>query len=553
MGDSSEDADALQRCREAYGRRAWEDAYRALARADRSGGLDLEHLELLAWAAGLTGRDAELLDALERLYHAALDAGDGARAAYYAFWSGMRLFSLGEVGRAGGWLARSQRLVDREEKECAVGGYLLLPAAHRSLGTGDVDAARAAAATAAEIGERFGDADLVAFARTLEGRARLRQGRVGEGLALLDEAMLAATSDELSPLIAGLVYCSVIATCQEVFALGRAREWTAALSRFCREQPQLVTFTGTCLVHRAEILQLGGDWRDALSEARRASEMVSGATDPAARAAAFYLRGEIHRLRGEHEAAEEAYRKTSEAGREPQPGLALLRLAQGNRATAAGAIRRVLGATTERWARARFLPAAVETFLVAGETDEAERACAELEAMAAGVDVEVLHAVAAHARGAVLLSRGDAQAALEPLRRAFAAWQQLGAPYLAARLRVLVAEACQALGDPEGAELELDAAGAVFAELGAQPDLVAVEAFRSRSSRGKGAGKSHGLTGRELEVLRLVTTGKTNKEIARHLGLSEKTVDRHLSNIFLKLNVPSRAAATAFAYENELF
>jgi DNA-binding CsgD family transcriptional regulator len=351
--------------------------------------------------------------------------------------------------------------------------------------------------------------------------------------------MLAATAGELSPVVTGLIYCSVIAICHQVYALDRAREWTSALAQWCQGQPQLVSFAGACLVHRSEILQLGGGWGEAIEEARRATERISRPMD---RAAASYQEAEIHRLRGELGGAEEAYRRASQLGREPQPGLALLRLAQGDREAAATAIRRVVAATTDRLERARFLPALVEILLATGDLEEARRGCQELEEIAGWVKSEGLGAMAAHARGALLLAQGDAPAALDPLRRAFTVWQKLEAPYPAARVRVLLAKACGALGDREGARLELDAAREAFRALGAASDLAALD----------GSPRGHGLTARELQVLRLVSSGKTNKAIARELSLSEKTVDRHVSNIFNKLAVSSRAAATAYAYQHKL-
>jgi DNA-binding CsgD family transcriptional regulator len=537
----------LERGRAHHARQEWDDAFQALSRADQAAPLAAEDLELLARAAALTGRDDQLLGTLERLYQAYVDAGEGPRAARQAFWLGFRLLSLGEPGRASGWLARGQRLVEREGRECAELGYLLLPLAARHLGAGEYDAASEVASRAADIGERFGEADLVALGRSMDGRARIRQGQVEGGIALLDEAMVAATSGELSPLVTGLVYCSSIVACQQVYALDRAREWTSALAEWCEKQPQLVTFAGTCRVHRAEVLQLGGEWREAIEETRRACDRLPRG-DAEALADACYRQAEIDRLRGELGSAEEAYRRASQLGREPQPGLALLRLAQGRRGEAARAIRRVLGTTTAPWRRAQFLPACVEILLAVGDLEEARGACRQLEEAAARFGTEVLGAIAAHARGAVRLAEGDARGAMEPLRHAFRVWQKVGAPYIAARIRVLLGRACHALGDREGAELELDAARQVFAQLGARPDLVALEG----PVEGGASPRGQGLSPRERQVLRLVARGKTNRSIAHELGVSERTVDRHVSNIFTKVGVSSRAAATSFAYEHDL-
>jgi DNA-binding CsgD family transcriptional regulator len=540
--------DELERGRESYARRAWMDAYESLSRADRAAPLEAEGLELLATSAYMLGSDDDCLSCLERAYHAYLDAGKAMRAVRCAFWLGMNLALRGEMGRATGWLGRAQRLVEREERDCVERGYLLVPVMLRHEAIGDWEAAYATAADAAEIGERFGDADLLALAVHEQGCALIQQGRVEEGLGLLDEAMVAVTAGELSPIVTGIVYCSVIAGCQEVYALHRAQEWTAALTHWCEEQPDMVSFTGRCLVHRAEIMELHGAWRDALEEARRARQRCVQGKNQSAAAQAYYRQGEVHRLQGRFSAAEEAYRDASRCGWEPQPGLALLRLAQGNGDAAAATIRRAVGETTEPLKRARLLPAYVEIMLAVGDAQEARGACRELEEISARYESGMLGAMVAHAEGAVDLAEGDARSALLALRRAWQVWQELEVPYEAARVRVLLGLACRALEDDDTAALELEAARGVFAQLGAAPDLVRVDSLAQSAV----SVDAHGLTARELQVLRLVAAGKTNRTIAAELVLSERTVDRHVSNIFTKLSVSSRAAATAYAYEHQL-
>lgn len=523
------------------------DARESLASADKAVPLGADDLELLATSAYMLGREDDYFQALERSHQAHLDAGEALRAVRCAFWVGANLARQGEMGRASGWLARAQRLVEREERECVERGYLLIPAMFQHEGAGDWDAAAATAASAAEIGELFGDRDLLALAVHAQGQFLIRQGRIKDGLPLLDEAMVAATAGELSPIVTGIVYCGVILACQEAYDLGRAREWTAALTQWCEQQPEMVAFTGRCLLHRAEIMQLRGGWADALEEARRAEKRSAQANNPLAAGAAAYVRGEVHRLRGEHAAAEDAYREASGNGREPQPGLALLRLAQGNGDAAVAAIRRALAETTERPARPRLLPAYVEILLATGQVDEARSACAELEDIAAGQASAMLDAIAASARGAVELAEGDAPAALVALRRAWQTWQELEAPYEAARARVLIGLACRSLRDEDAAALELQAARKTLAELGAAAGVARVDSLAASH-----APDTHGLTERELQVLRHIAAGRSNREIAAELVISEHTVARHVQNIFAKLGVSSRTAATAFAFEHDL-
>ena len=539
--------DADERGRAAFARRAWGDAYAELAAADREAPLGLEDLERLAVAAYLVGRDDDSATAWGRAHQACLHAGDVTRAARCAFWLAFGLLNRGEVARGGGWLARAQRLLDEGDRDCVEQGYLLVPTAIQRFAAGDPATAYATFDQAAAIGDRFRNPDLATLARSGQGRALIRLGRIAEGMALLDEVMVAVTADEASPSVAGVIYCSVIDACQEVFDLRRAREWTTALSHWCASQPGLVPYRGECLVYRAEIMQLHGAWSDAVEEARRACEWLARPPGPAT-GLAFYQRAELHRLRGEFAKAEQAYRQASRFGRTPQPGLALLRLAQRQLDAAAAAIRRAVEEARDRLIRAKVLAAHAEIMLAVGDVPAAHAAADELTTVAAALDAPLLRAVAAQAAGAVLLAEGDARAAVEALRRAWMAWQALEAPYEAARVRVLLGLAYRALGDRDTAAMELDAARWVFRQLGALPDVLRVEAL-VRDAAPKAAG---GLTAREVEVLRLVAAGKTNRAIAADLFLSERTVDRHVSNIFAKLGLSSRAAATAYAVEHGL-
>ena len=326
-------------------------------------------------------------------------------------------------------------------------------------------------ARAAGIGRHAGDADLIALALQVEGRALVRVGRVGEAMAAFDEATVAVVAGELSPVVVGTVYCSMLEACQEILEWRRASECTEALMAWCGKQPDMVTYSGRCLVHRAEILHLHGAWSESVEEARRAGERLAHAADSYAAGAAFYRQAEVYRVLGDFTAAEDAYQQASLWGHQPQPGLALLRLAQGRTDAAQAAIRRVVAETTDRLGRAKLLPAQVEIMVVVGDVQSARDAAGELTEIAERYDTLALRAVADHAQGAVLLTEGDARAAVVALRGAWQAWRELEAPYEAARVRVLVGLGCRALGDEEAAAMELDAARGAFAQLGAAPDL----------------------------------------------------------------------------------
>ncbi len=540
-------APTLDRGRELFRRQAWADAHAQLSAADQQSPLDPEDIERLAISAFLIGRDADSLDLLARAHHEWLKCGSSERGARCAFWLAFTLRSKGQDARGGGWLARARRLLDEGQHDCVEQGYMLLPVALQAVAEGDVVTAHFTFDQAAKIGDRFGEADLVALARQGRGRALIQLGEVAQGVALLDEVMVAVTAGEVSPIIMGTVYCSVIEACYEIFDLRRAQEWTTALADWCAAQPEMVPYRGHCLVRRAEILQLHGEWPDALDEAQRACAWLADPPGQPAIGAAYYQRAELHRLRGEFADAEEAYRQASHFGRKPQPGLAQLRLAQGQVDTARAAICRVVDEARDRKTRSRVLGAYVEILLAAHDVKAARAGAEELASIADAFDAPFLRAVALHSQGAVLLAEGDARAALASLRTSADAWQRLDAPYHGARVRVLVGLACRALGDHDSARLELEAACRVFQQLGAAPDIAWLKDLSRVVPQTAG-----GLTLREVEVLRLIATGKTNRAIADTLAISEKTVARHVSNIFTKLNLSSRSAATAYAFQHDL-
>jgi DNA-binding CsgD family transcriptional regulator len=540
--------DDLNRGRAAGESSAWGDAHESLSLADMSGCLTAEDLELLATAAYQLGRAGECRQALQRAQHSYVAAGENRRAARCSFWVAFTLLLEGDLAPAAGWLARAHRLLDHERQECAEHGLLLLPASVQASAAGDPAGAEAAAGRAAEIGARVGDVDLLTLALHFQGRAQLEQGRVTEGLALLDEAMVAVVAGEVWPPVAGNIYCSTIDACQEICDLQRAHEWTTALAAWWAEQPDLVTFTGQCLIHRAEIMQLHGQWPEAVEETRRACERLAHAADRHTTGAALYRQAEVCRVRGDRAAASAAYREAMQWGHEAQPGIALLWLAEGKTDAAAAATRRLLAESTDRLRRVKLLPAHVDAMLAIKDVPAARAAVDELTKIAGIYETPILRATAGAALGVVLLAEGDARPALGALRGAWELWRSVEAPYEAARVRVGIAHCCRALGDEESAALELSAAGRVFAELGAESDRLRVE----RLTRTATEAAAHGLTPRELQVLRLVATGKTNHAIAADLLIAEKTVDRHVTNIFTKLGVSSRAAATAYAYQHQL-
>jgi DNA-binding CsgD family transcriptional regulator len=540
----------LEQGRAAFERRAWREAHASLSAAaeDTTEHLDLgpDDLERLAIAAYMCAEDAEASAAWTRAHHAFIDRHQPERAARCAFWLSMTSLLRAERAQAHGWVARARRLLDEIDVDCVERGYLSASGGAMSLFGGDAANAHTAFVEVMEVAGRFGDSELRAFGLLGQGQAAIRAGDVAAAAAFFDEAMVEVTADQVSPITTGLVYCAVILECHSVADLDRAREWTAALAEWCGAQPDMVAFRGRCLVHRSEILQLGGDWEAAVAEAQRAC--AERATH-GAKGRAFYQSAELHRLRGELDDAEAMYREASRAGVEPQPGMSLLRLAQGDRAAAAASIRRVAdeskrGPGHER-ARADVLTAFVDIMLAVGDVDAARAAAEELGEIAARLPGRFISVLCRQAAGAVRLAGGDATGALAPLRDAWTLWQELDAPYDAARVRVLIARACEAAGDRDTAQAHLDAAVSVFERLGAVTDLEAL------SMRADAAGPA-ALSKRELEVLALVTAGKTNRQIAAELSISEHTVARHMSNIFDKLDVTSRTAASAFALKHGL-
>lgn len=523
----------------------WPEVYSRLARRD-PGMLSADELELVAEAAFWAGRPRETIEARRRAYALHRAVGDDRRAARTAWLLFTNHFELDETAAANGWLKRAQRHAAATADTVAQ-GYVALGLADWALYVGDLDEAFAHACRAAEAGEAAGDVDLAALGTATQGRVDVARGAVDAGVAQLDEAMLAATSGELSAFVTGWVYCLLLDTCHVLGDVRRAAEWTELALRWCEEQGQDSWYPGLCRLHRCEVAALRGEWTAAEEEALRAGEELAAFGDYLV-AEGLYLAGEIRLRRGEHAAAEEAFRRAHELGRDPQPGLAQVRLAQGDIEAAVTALRVALaGGSRGPLPRARLLAAHVQAELRRGGVDAATGSAEELRQIADRSGALLLRAMADVARGVVLLARDDVDAALPLLREACAICRELSCPYETAEARLLCGLAARRAGDEETARLEFEAARATFERLGARPDVE-----RASTLLAVGDARPRGLTAREVEVLRLVARGRTNREIARALSISEHTVARHLTNIFRKLEVTSRAAATAFVFEHDL-
>jgi DNA-binding CsgD family transcriptional regulator/tetratricopeptide (TPR) repeat protein len=548
-----ERAPAIAQGRAAFRSRRWREAHARLSAADRALPLEPDDLERLAAAAYLVGEDSHAVAVWTRAHHRLVDEDQVERAAQCGFWLSLHFLLAGEMARSTGWLARSERLLRDREAACVARGYRLIVLGLLALGGGNAESAGASFEQALALAERFRDSDLLALSLLGSGQSLIASRKRAEGVARLDEAMVAVAAGEVSPVLAGIVYCAVILTCQDIFDIARAREWTRQLDAWCASQPDLVPYRGQCLVHRSQLLQLQGDWREALAEVTKAREHLAERSE-AVVGRACYQQGELHRLRGEYAQAEQMYHEAARNGREPQPGMALLRLAEGKSGAAAAAIRGAIGPVGSQQGRGAMLPrpellaACAEISIAAGDLGTARAASDELMRIADEIDAPFLRATSAQATGAVLFAEGSAQSAGAALREALAIWQQLETPYEAARARALIGAICQRLGDRETASMHFGAARSVFTELGAARDLVELERLMAT-----GSGAPLGtLTGREREVLSLVASGQPNRQIAGALGISEHTVARHLSNIFDKLGVTSRTAAGAMAHRHNL-
>lgn len=466
--------DSLAAGREAAQRHAWRDAYELLQRADEDGRLEAEDLQNLAEAAWWTGRLEEAIALRERSYAAYLGAGETQRAALLAVMVAIDHGNRAAMSVAGGWIARAERLLASEEEGIAH-GHLALAHGMAALDMGELDTASTEFDRAQAIGARIGDRNLEAMALVFKGTVLVSKGNVTQGLTLLDEATAAAVGGGLEPLATGLVYCVTIHSCQALGDCGRAAEWTDVANRWC-DRLDVTGFPGACRIHRAEIMRLRGEWPQAEEQAVQACEELQE-YNRFVTAGGFYEIGEIRRRRGDFAAAEEAYRKASELGRDPQPGLALLRLAQGKVDAASTAIRRTLaGESLDPLGRARRLPAEIEIALAAGEIRRARKAADELEEIADRYRLgdrrsPSLEGTVQLARGQIGLAEHDWEGAETALRAARDTWDNVGAPYETAQARLLLGLAYRGEGDEDGAKEELTAAKTTFQRLGGALDF----------------------------------------------------------------------------------
>jgi DNA-binding NarL/FixJ family response regulator len=519
----------------------WLDVYRRLSVRDPAS-LEAAELDALAEAAWWLCRTGESIAARHRAHAAFRAAGDDRGAARTAARLFHEHFYRGENAVAVGWLRRGFRQVE-EDPGCVERGWLDCAQAELHLHQGPLELAVEHAALAVQTARQHGNADLAAIGMQLQGRALVALGRIEEGVALLDEAMTFVLAGELAPLYTGWVYCSVILACRDLADLQRAGEWTEAARLWCQELPATTPYSqGLCRIYRGEVLALRGAWDEAEAEMRLAHDELLP-HKPGGAAEASYGVGEVLRRRGDLAAAEQAFVRAQQLGWDPQPGMALLRLAQGRVDAASAALRSALASPplVDRFAHARLLAAQVDVSLAAGALDQARAAARQLATIKDGLASAVVAATAATAVGALRLAEGDPDAALEALRRARSGWRELGLPYEEAGVRLLVGTTLRALGDEGGGRIEIDAARAGFERLGAAADA------RHAAALLQGHGPRRLLTDREVAVLRLVASGNSNREIAGSLRISEHTVARHMQNVFAKLGVSTRAAAISRA------
>jgi DNA-binding CsgD family transcriptional regulator len=523
----------------------WAARFRQL---QASGVSTADGLDELGTAAWFLGRMAECERAWTAAYDAYATAGETDAAIRCAFWVGYMLGEGGAAVKAHAWMSRVMELCRRRSEEGATeaAATAALCQAQEAWGAGRV-------ADAVEIGERArtlaheaGAADIEVFATMGLARALVRAGSFERGFALMDELMLSIADGGVGERVAGPAYCAVIASCLDRWDIGRASAWTHDLNEWCDAQHGLQIFRGECSIHRATVLGIAGEWTEA---ARVLADVTTRERRPATLDNALYDLSELNRRAGRTQAADEGFRQAASLGREVQPGLGRLRRDTGRLASARAGIARALSAAPTPGRRADLLAAQVEVEADGGDLEVAADADRELRDLAEAIGTTYLTALADRTSGTVLLAQRRPELAQPVLRRAWSGWRDLEDPYDGALTRVLLARTARALGDEEAAQLEFDAARTTLAGLGALADLARLERLAASVPA---AAAAAGLSRRELEVLRLIATGSSNRDIAARLFLSERTVARHVSNILAKLRLSSRSAATAYAFEHGL-
>ena len=466
--------DPLQVGREALARHAWPEAFEQLSEADRAGQLSGADLEALGLTAFFVARADLELDVKERAFKAHLAEGNDVRGAFLALDLARSYGYAGKHSIASAWMRRAERVLGAGGETYAH-GYLAILRSEAAGASGDIDLALALAEQAVEIGNRAADADLKAFALTNLGALKIATGATPDGLALMEEATIAAVNGELSPFTTGVTACRMISACRDLTDYGRASEWIEATEKYCQRE-SLSGFPGVCRVHRAEVAAVGGSWERAEQELERATTELGDYNATPPQADGYYAIGDIRRLKGDLPGAEAALREAHARGRSPQPALALIRLAEGKSKAAAAAINAaVADQTWDRWARARLLPAQVEIAIAAGDVERARAATEALAEIVGGYPSPALEAGRQVAIGRVLLAEGDAAGAARELRAAIRGWRVVGAPYEVARARWILSRALRAIDDEEDADLELRAAFDEFQRLGARLDAAAAE------------------------------------------------------------------------------
>ena len=533
----------LTRAREHHRASRWVEACAEFAAADAVEPLAVEDLEAFAEAAQVCARGDEAVALLHRVFDLRVGADDPDAAGQVAFWLWWALVNNNDVVRASGWLQQTSRTLG---PSAADSPWLRIPEAMVQATTGH--RARAGELLGAIVDE--GQGEVVPWALSMWGQALIDEGRLQDGLERLEEAMAILLSQGLSPRVTPWIYCAAVRGCCLARDFARARDWNRSMAAWLDSLDNLAgAYLGNCRIYRSRLMLLNGAWPQALAEIVAVCDDLDGHTGWVC-GHAWYQLGEVRRLRGEWDAAQDAYLRAAEHGCPTQPGLALLRLAEGDVEAASAGIRRALTEVTAKPERLDLLKAAVTIHLEEGKVEAARGAVTELEEItAAALRTPVIEAEVCAARGALALCEGDPGRALPFLRRAVGTWQELDAPHERATVNVLLGQACRALADHDGARIEFSAARETFERLGARPDLARLDRVVAATDA---ASEASGLTRREIEVLRLMARGLANRAIANELHLSERTVHRHVANIFTRLDVDSRTAAVTYGIKHHI-